>query len=118
MERIILGGEVFEGMEDLAYNNDAKQEYIDPDERSQAYAEYQEARFIQLLSGNDGYKMLLRWANREVETATRARLSFKCKSSKDKEREERINRALEDAVTIHNWLQQTVENAESIPKPV
>ena len=119
MTRIITpDGEPFEDLEDLVYHNEPTKEYELSEDRGIAYSDYLEARDVSALLDHPGYKTMLRWATRDVERTKDTRANFQCRSDSDKPKEQILNREMEDAVMFKKRLQQWVEEAANVPKPV
>jgi hypothetical protein len=119
MEKIVYNGEVFDGLEDLSYSDDAPDSSPASSETSEAdYDEYLEARDVGILLSLPGFHILLKWANLEAESAIKAQSEFISMSSKDDEKKEKLDTDRKLKVYCRNWLRQTVENASEVPKPV
>lgn len=114
-----LRNELYNELEDTLYGeNQDKLECVSVDEYNVAAQEFAEADLIAQLRFNDGFVALLSRAEREADLAISNRASFICKSSKDKEKQERLDSEMEHAVSRRDWIRQTVENAASVQKPV
>jgi hypothetical protein len=114
---ITANGEPFEDLEDLVFHNEPIQE-SEFSEDKEDYEEHLEIRNVGSLLYHDGYKTLLIWANREVVRTTKNRSNFKCRSDKDIDKGQILDREMEDAVSFRDKLQQSVEESANVPKPV
>ena len=117
-EPFLYEGELFSGLEDLVFHNEPTQTYELADEKGTAYTEYLEARDVGSLLYHSGYKTLLKWSQKEVARTTYTRVNFKCRSDKDKTKEQELSREMEDAKSFLDRLTFWVEEAANVPKPV
>lgn len=119
MTRIITDtGEPFEDLEDLVYHNEPTKESELSEDKGSEYAEWLEARDVGSLIDHPGYKTMLKWAQKAVARTTNTRLNFKCRSDKDKPKDQELCREMEDAKYFLDTLQLWVEEAANVPKPV